>query len=84
MKTITFSDARKNFKSLLDSVTEDSHEAIITRRNGKDAVIMSLGDYNGWLETIHLLSTPANVKHLNKSIEQYHAGLMEGHELIDE
>jgi antitoxin YefM len=35
---------------------------------------MSLDHYNGLMETVHLLKSPANVAHLSKSIKQYRAG----------
>ncbi|EPN1382713.1 type II toxin-antitoxin system Phd/YefM family antitoxin [Providencia stuartii] len=42
MKTISFSDARNNLKSVLDSVVDDADTTIITRRDSEDAVVMSL------------------------------------------
>jgi len=36
------------------------------------------------LETLHLLRSPKNIAHLEKSIAQYYAGKTESHRLIDE
>lgn len=53
MKTISFSDARNNLKSVLDSVVDDADTTIITRRDSEDAVVMSLEYYNSLMETIY-------------------------------
>lgn len=47
---------------------------VITRRDGGDAVVMSLAYYQSMAETLHLLSSPANAAHLAESIAQYKAG----------
>ena len=74
MRTITFTQARANLKSVLDAATEDADCTIITRRDAEDAVVMSLDHYNSLVETLHLLRNPANVAHLQRSLEQYDAG----------
>lgn len=73
MNITTFSEARNNLKSVLDKVTEDADCTIITRRDAGDAVVMSLDYYNSLMETVHLLRSPENTKHLATSIEQYRA-----------
>ncbi len=84
MQTISYTEARNNLKTLLDQVSEDVSPIIITRRNDDDAVVMSLDYYNGLMETIHLMRSPANVEHLNRSIEQYRLGVTQQSDLIDE
>ena len=74
MRVISFSDARNKLKSVLDQVVSDANYTIITRRDSEDAVVMSLDHFNGLMETVHLLKSPANAAHLSKSIKQYHAG----------
>ncbi|MEY1579322.1 type II toxin-antitoxin system Phd/YefM family antitoxin [Providencia manganoxydans] len=68
MKTISFSDARSNLKAVLDRIVDDADATIITRRDSKDAVVMSLEYYNSLIETIYLLRSPSNAEHLIKSI----------------
>jgi len=36
--------------------------------------LLSMREFEGWQETVHLLSSPANAEHLRRSIEQLDAG----------
>ncbi len=82
MKIITYSEARSSLKSVLDAVHEDADVTIISRRDGHDAVVMSLEHYQSIMETMHLLATPANAAHLAKSIAQHKAGKAARRELV--
>lgn len=84
MKVVSYSEARNNLKSVLDQVADDASETIIHRRDGQDAVVMSLASFNSLMETLHLLSSPANAKHLNDSIEQMRAGQTVERGLLDD
>ena len=83
MKIITYSEARSSLKTVLDTVHEDADVAIISRRDGADAVVMSLDHYQSIMETMHLLATPANAAHLAKSIAQHKAGKAARRELVN-
>jgi antitoxin YefM len=83
MRTITFSDARRQFKEVLDRVVDDADITIITRRDADDVVLMSLSEYNSWKETEYLLSSPANARRLRESIAQANAGHVVHRELIE-
>jgi len=84
MRVINFSEARNRLKSVLDQVVEDADYTIISRRDADDAVVMSLEQFNGLMETVHLLSSPANAAHLSKSIKQYRSGKVERHDIPDD
>ncbi len=84
MQVISFTEARKKLKAVLDRVTNDADCTVITRRDAEDAVVMSLEYYNSLMETVYLLKSPANAAHLSRSIEQFRAGQIQKHELIDE
>lgn len=83
MRVINFSDARNQFKQVIDQVVADSDVAIISRRDAEDAVVMSLNTYNSMMETFHLLKSPANVKYLEKSLAQYRKGQTKAKALVD-
>ena len=84
MRVVNFSEARNQLKSVLDQVVEDADCTIISRRDAEDAVVMSLDQFNGLMETVHLLKSPANAAHLAKSISQYRSGQTECHRLNDD
>ena len=68
---------------MIDQVVADCNVTIISRRDADDAVVMSLDTYNSMIETFHLLKSPANVKHLEKSLEQYRKGQTKIKALVD-
>jgi antitoxin YefM len=74
MKIVTFSEARNQLKTVLDQVVDDADYTVITRRDADDAVVMSLSYFNSLLETVHLLKSPGNAAHLERSIAQYKQG----------
>lgn len=83
MRTINFSDARNNLKAVMDQAVDDHDAVLITRRDAPNAVIMSQEQYDGWMETMHLLSNPANARHLMESIEQLRRGQVVTRSLIE-
>jgi antitoxin YefM len=83
IKTINFTKARENLNAVLDGVVQDMSYTVITRRDKPAAVVMSLDYFNSMMETMHLLSTPANAAHLAKSIIQHQQGMVEEHDLLD-
>jgi antitoxin YefM len=83
MRAVSFTEVRNGLKSVLDNVVNDADATVITRRDSQDAVVMSLNYYNSLMETVHLLRSPANAGHLNRSISQFKQGEVSQRELID-
>lgn len=83
MRIINFSDARNSLRAVIDQVVEDADVTIISRRDAPDAVVMSLDHYSSLMETVHLLSSPANAAHLARSIGQARAGLAKHRDLVE-
>lgn len=48
MDTISYSAFRSHLASTLDKVNEDHVPILITRQNGKPAVVMSLEDFKSY------------------------------------
>jgi antitoxin YefM len=82
MQVISYSEARENLKSVIDKVVADRAPIAITRQRGEGVVIISESEWAGMEETLYLLASPANAKHLMDGIARLDAGLGEEHELI--
>ncbi|HRX36678.1 MAG TPA: type II toxin-antitoxin system prevent-host-death family antitoxin [Aestuariivirga sp.] len=75
MRTISYTELRKNLASTLDRVTEDREPVIITRDRGKPAaVLMSMEEFTSWEETLHLLRSPANAARLKDALDEFERG----------
>ena len=66
MRIVTFTEARNNLRTVLDQVVEDADYTVIKRRDAEDAVVMSFETFDSFMETFHLLRSPANVRYLSK------------------
>ena len=75
METTNATELRNKLKQKLDAVSKDRETIIIHRSKEEDVVMIPLSEYNSWRETLHLLSSPANRLHLEKSMQE----LSEGH-----
>jgi len=82
MEVLNYTQLRQNLKEVLDSVVED-HETVIINRSKGNVVLIPLEEYNGWKETIYLLSTDANRKLLSEAIQRDKNGQSEIHTLIE-
>lgn len=83
MIATNFTNARDNFKSCMDKVTEEFETVIITRKDNKNVVMISEEAYNNMLENMHLMGNKENFNWLMESKAQLEAGKASKHELID-
>ena len=70
MKTMTYSESRARYAEVLNAVTDDREEIVITRAGHDPVVIVSLEDYESLKETAYLLRSPANARRLLASIDE--------------
>lgn len=84
MDTINYSTFRSNLASVLDKVNDDHVPVLVTRQNGKPAVILSLEDYKSFEETAYLMASPNNAQRLNQAIAEVEAGQSTRHEMLEE
>jgi antitoxin YefM len=83
MRIVNFSDARNSLRTVIDQVVEDADVIVISRRDAPDAAVMSFDYYSSLMETVHLLSSPANAAHLATSIAQARSGKAQKRDIID-
>ena len=84
MDTISYSSFRRHLAKTLDEVNENHKPVIVTRQNGKPAIVMSVEDFHAYEETAYLMASPKNAERLNRAIEQFEQGDFEQHELLEE
>lgn len=82
MDAVNYSELRRNLKSYLDQVHDDRETLIVTRKNNENVVLISLEEYNSFVETTYLLSSDANAKHIAESMRVAQVGDLTEHELI--
>lgn len=82
MKTMSYSESRRRYAEVLDSVVDDREEVVITRAGREPAVIISLDEYQSLKETAYLMRSPDNARRLLESIERLESGSGEEHGLL--
>ena len=81
MKAITYTAARENLASTMDSVCNDRDPVIITRNRNQSVVMLSLEDFDSLQETAYLMRSPANAKRLMESIAAAESGRVKKHKI---
>jgi len=84
MQAISYSSLRSNLASTLDKVNNDHTPIMITRQNGKAAIIMSVEDFNAYEETHYLMASPKNAQRLNQAMAEISKNKIVIHKLIEE
>jgi antitoxin YefM len=83
MRTMTYSDSRARYAEVLDAVTNDREEIVITRAGHDAVVIISLDEYESLKESAYLLRSPENARRLYASIDRLESGGGEQHALAE-
>ena len=81
MDTITYTSARSDLAKTMERVCDDHAPIIITRKNERPVVMMSLEDYQALQETAYLLRSPENAKRLLESITELESGKGTEHQI---
>ena len=83
MKTLSYTDARNGLAKLMKEA-EDNRDVIAITRNGQGSVVVMLQEeYDSMMETLHLLSTPANAQRIQQGLADYEQGKIQEHPLCD-
>jgi antitoxin YefM len=83
MAHVSYSELRNNLASYMDEVSNDRAPLFITRQNARSVVMMSEEEYEGLMETVHLLKSPANATRLLRSIKDADQGKLSERAPID-
>jgi len=83
MEVLNYTEFRKNLTKSLNKVNDDAEIVVVSRSKGKNVVVMSLEEYNSLQETLHLMSTAANRKKLEKAMKNVEAGIFIKKALIE-
>lgn len=81
MLAVNYSTMRNNLKSYCDKASDEQETVIITRKNDKNIVLMSLEQYNSIMKTLRNAEYLAK---LDRAINQLEQGNGHQHELIEE
>lgn len=83
MRTMSYTESRANYATVLDSVTDDREAVVITRAGHEPVVMVSLADYESLRETAYLMRSPANARRLFDAMERLEGGRGDAHDVIE-
>ncbi|CAG9296307.1 type II toxin-antitoxin system Phd/YefM family antitoxin [Celerinatantimonas diazotrophica] len=84
MDVMSYSQFRAQLAKTLDDVNDDHKPVMITRQNGKPAIVMSVEDFKAYEETAYLMASPKNAQRLNAAISELEGGHGSEKGLIEE
>ena len=66
----TYSNARESFRALWDEVISTREPIVITRRGAENVALISADELSSYMETVHLLRSPENVRRLLDALKR--------------
>lgn len=83
MAYVSYTELRGNLAAYMDGVCDDRAPLFVTRQNARSVVLISEEEYEGLMETVHLLKSPANSARLLRSIKEADEGKLTERDLIE-
>lgn len=74
MTAISYTEAREQLASIWDQTVETREPVVINRRGNESVVLLPLEEWEGMLETAHLLRSPANARRLLNALTRLQEG----------
>ena len=68
MQSISYTKARAKLSSVMDQVSQNHDSIIITRKDNKPVVMISLEDFNAMEETAYLMRSPKNAMRIEEAV----------------
>ena len=84
MAHVSYSELRNNLATYMDAVCDGRAPLVVTRQNARSVVLMSEEEYEGLMETVHLLKSPANAARLLRAIKEADDGTLTEREPIEQ
>lgn len=75
-------EVRNNFLNLMRKAQDVFERVIITKKGKPEAVLMSYDEYEGWLETLDIMSDPDLAKSINAAKEDIKNGRIRTYEEV--
>ena len=74
MTTISYTEARDRLASVWDETVSTREPVTIDRRGHESVVLLPAGEWQGLMETAHLLRSPANARRLLGALQRLEQG----------
>lgn len=71
--TLSCSEARQKLAGAIKTCV-DNTKPIVIKSRAREVVMIPRDEYDAWMETMHQLDTPANVRHLEQSLTEKQRG----------
>lgn len=84
MVIISYTDFRQRLAKYMNEVWNSRAPLLVTRQNARPVIVLSEAEYEGMVETLHLLQSPANADRLRRSIKSAEARELTEHEVVGE
>jgi antitoxin YefM len=82
MVEVSYAELQQNLSRYLNEAVDTGVTVVVSRQVGKgNALIISEAVFDGWRETVHLLSSPKNAERLIRGVRQAEAGQLKAPDL---
>ena len=74
MKTLAFSEARRDLSRLVDEVSSTQEHIVITKQGRPKAVVMSVDEFESWQETLEIMADQKTMAAIERGLRDIRAG----------
>ena len=74
VKNISVRKLRSRLAHVLDNVTTHLDRYVISKRGKPEAILMCIDDYEGWIETLEIMSDKKAIKDIRESVREAKQG----------
>lgn len=83
MTPVSYSALRQNLAHYMDETCSNRDPILVTRQGADSVVMLSLAEYEGLMETVHLLRSPLNARRLIEAIHGAETGELTSYEIVE-